>query len=244
MRPRLVLLPPLLNDELVVLMHHHSRDLFHSIVPDPLFLTPPEVYYLLLRRPICLGRFTFFQKLSILFPCKPIPNQVLTLLSTSVDTASSPIHLPSTPIPTETMSNDQPQSPRHWHGDPGNRHEHLNVWVRGGPSSPYFRRPSVPGGSVYTTATGPEMTTDRRGSSSSDMSSNSTNMSSSPPRAPDRRRSSGQNSSLFEGLTSQKRNSADPNFASRRESYTEQAQTGGMFARWWDGYTRGSNQGK
>ncbi|PYI34833.1 uncharacterized protein BO66DRAFT_388309 [Aspergillus aculeatinus CBS 121060] len=60
------------------------------------------------------------------------------------------------------MSNDQPQSPRHWHGDPGNRHEHLNVWVRGGPSSPYFRRPSVPGGSVYTTATGPEMTTDRR----------------------------------------------------------------------------------
>ncbi|PYH75594.1 hypothetical protein BO82DRAFT_359897 [Aspergillus uvarum CBS 121591] len=75
------------------------------------------------------------------------------------------------------------------------------------------------------------------------MSSNSNNMASSPPRAPDRRRSSGQNSSLFEGLTSQKRNS-DPNFASRRDSYTEQAQTGGMFARWWDGYTRGSNQGK
>ncbi|RAL08955.1 uncharacterized protein BO97DRAFT_190802 [Aspergillus homomorphus CBS 101889] len=146
------------------------------------------------------------------------------------------------------MSKDQPQSPRHWHGDFGNRYEHQNVWVRGGPSAPYFRRPSVPGGSVFntaaTTTTGPEMTTDRRGSNSSDMSNSSNNMASSPPRAPDRRRSSGQNSSLFGGLTSQKRNSADPNFASRRESYTEQSQSGGMFARWWDGYTRGSNQGK
>ena len=28
---------------------------------------------------------------------------------------------------------------RHWHGNPGNRHEHHNVWVQGGPKGPSAR---------------------------------------------------------------------------------------------------------
>ncbi|PKY02127.1 hypothetical protein P168DRAFT_41583 [Aspergillus campestris IBT 28561] len=31
--------------------------------------------------------------------------------------------------------------PRHWHGSVGDRYEHHNVWVTGGPPGPY-RRPS------------------------------------------------------------------------------------------------------
>lgn len=41
-------------------------------------------------------------------------------------------------------SNQQPESPRHWHGAVGDRHEHHNVWVRGGPAQAYQgRRPSM-----------------------------------------------------------------------------------------------------
>ncbi|KAJ5579963.1 uncharacterized protein N7459_005948 [Penicillium hispanicum] len=30
---------------------------------------------------------------------------------------------------------------RHWHGNPGNRYEHTNVWVQGGPKGPTARAP-------------------------------------------------------------------------------------------------------
>ncbi|OJI81397.1 hypothetical protein ASPTUDRAFT_46783 [Aspergillus tubingensis CBS 134.48] len=52
-------------------------------------------------------------------------------------------------------NNQQPQSPRHWHGTVGDRYEHLNVWVRGGPPETY-RRPSIP------TTTAATATSDRR----------------------------------------------------------------------------------
>ncbi|PWY93631.1 hypothetical protein BO94DRAFT_532562, partial [Aspergillus sclerotioniger CBS 115572] len=72
------------------------------------------------------------------------------------------------------------------------------------------------------------------------MSSNSANAGNSPPSIGDRRRSSGHGpSSLFESLTSQKRNSTDQTFNTRRESWNEQGQQGGFFSKWWDGYTRG-----
>ncbi|PYH93768.1 hypothetical protein BO71DRAFT_399490 [Aspergillus ellipticus CBS 707.79] len=58
------------------------------------------------------------------------------------------------------MSNDKPQSPRHWHGNVGDRYEHHNVWVLGGPPQP-FRRPSVPT-TTAATATGPDSLIDRR----------------------------------------------------------------------------------
>ncbi|PYH73829.1 uncharacterized protein BO88DRAFT_432184 [Aspergillus vadensis CBS 113365] len=133
-------------------------------------------------------------------------------------------------------NNQQPQSPRHWHGTVGDRYEHLNVWVRGGPPETY-RRPSIP------TTTAATATSDRRGSDSSDMSSNSANLSNSPPSVGDRRRSTGHGaSSLFESLTSQKRNSTDQTFNTRRESWNEQGQQGGLFAKWWDGYTRGGSK--
>ncbi|THC96829.1 hypothetical protein EYZ11_003708 [Aspergillus tanneri] len=42
------------------------------------------------------------------------------------------------------MSNQDPQSPRHWHGSIGDRHEHHNVWVVGGPPQTYVgHRPSM-----------------------------------------------------------------------------------------------------
>ncbi|RAL05874.1 uncharacterized protein BO80DRAFT_421075 [Aspergillus ibericus CBS 121593] len=137
------------------------------------------------------------------------------------------------------MNNQQPQSPpRHWHGTVGDRYEHHNVWVRGGPPQAY-RRPSIPT-TTEATAARPDIT-DRRGSNSSDMSSNSANASNSPPSIGDRRRSSGHGpSSLFESLTSQKRSSTDQNLNTRRESWNEQGQQGGFFSKWWDGYTRGN----
>ncbi|PYH93769.1 hypothetical protein BO71DRAFT_399491 [Aspergillus ellipticus CBS 707.79] len=75
------------------------------------------------------------------------------------------------------------------------------------------------------------------------MSSNSTNMGNSPPSIGDRRRSSGHGpSTLFESLTSQKRNSGDQAYNTRRESWNEQSQQGGFFSKWWDGYTRGGGK--
>ncbi|KAL5359220.1 hypothetical protein BJX96DRAFT_147998 [Aspergillus floccosus] len=131
--------------------------------------------------------------------------------------------------------------PRHWHGSVGDRYEHSNVWVRGGPATAY-RRPSasaIPATASASTV-GHDMN-DRRGSAASDMSagsmSSSANTGSSPP---GRRRSSGHGpSTLFESLTSQKRTSEDASAAARRASYTDQAQKGGFFSKWWEGYTRG-----
>ncbi|KAL4890931.1 hypothetical protein BDV59DRAFT_75749 [Aspergillus ambiguus] len=130
--------------------------------------------------------------------------------------------------------------PRHWHGSVGDRYEHTNVWVRGGPPTSY-RRPST--SAVPATASASTISNDmndRRSSAASDVSasaSSSANTGSSPP---GRRRSSGHGpSTLFESLTSQKRSAEDPSVAARRASYTEQAQKGGFFSKWWDGYTRG-----
>ncbi|KAE8147674.1 hypothetical protein BDV25DRAFT_28902 [Aspergillus avenaceus] len=127
------------------------------------------------------------------------------------------------------MSNQQnnAQSPRHWHGSIGDRYEHHNVWVRGGPAQAYMAQRPAP------TETANAMS-DRRESTSSSMSSGSQ----SPPTAPNRRSSQG--GGLFEGLTNQKRNSTDPMSAARRASYNDQAQQGGFFSKWWDGYTRGT----
>ncbi|KAI9370769.1 hypothetical protein BJX61DRAFT_70662 [Aspergillus egyptiacus] len=127
------------------------------------------------------------------------------------------------------MNNDKSSSPpRHWHGNVGSRYEHQNVWVRGGPPSPY--KPSRPS----TSTTDAFATSDRRSSSASESSASEQHT---PPSVGDRRRSSGHGpSTLFESLTSQKRN---PNDAERRRSWSEQLQPGGMFSKWWNGYTRG-----
>ncbi|KAL2808103.1 hypothetical protein BJX63DRAFT_436425 [Aspergillus granulosus] len=147
------------------------------------------------------------------------------------------------------MSNDgSSTSPRHWHGTVGDRYEHHNVWVRGGPSSAYkATRPST-----TTSTTDAFASTDRRVCLtasywppsqhlySSNASDSSTNAGAhSPPSVGERRRSS-----LFENLTNQKRNSGDDTFAARRQSWNEQAQPGGFFSKWWDGYTRGNYTNK
>lgn len=55
-----------------------------------------------------------------------------------------------------------------------------------------------------------------------------------------RRSSAGSNNGLFSNLQTQKRESSSPDMATRRASWNEQAAKGGMFSKWWDGYTRGS----
>ncbi|RDW57929.1 uncharacterized protein DSM5745_11309 [Aspergillus mulundensis] len=122
--------------------------------------------------------------------------------------------------------------PRHWHGSPGDRYEHHNVWVRGGAASNY-RRPS-------TSTTDAFGSTDRRSSSASEADAGVNEGARSPPSLGERRRSSGHGpSTLFESLTSQKRNSNDGAFAQRRQSWNEQSHPGGFFSKWWAGYTGG-----
>ncbi|RHZ72961.1 hypothetical protein CDV55_108232 [Aspergillus turcosus] len=121
------------------------------------------------------------------------------------------------------MSNG-PESPkRHWHGTVGDRYEHQNVWVSGGPIQTLpGRRPST------------DMN-DRHDSTSSESSTTSAQ---SPTRSGsgERRRSS---SGLFGSLTSTKRNAADPSIAARRQSYLEQSKQGGFLSKLWNTYTRG-----
>lgn len=52
------------------------------------------------------------------------------------------------------MNDDKPQSPpRHWHGPVGNRYEHHNVWVVGGPASSYMAsRPSTSTTDAFATS--------------------------------------------------------------------------------------------
>ncbi|KAL4798936.1 hypothetical protein BDV19DRAFT_386013 [Aspergillus venezuelensis] len=128
--------------------------------------------------------------------------------------------------------NTDKSPPRHWHGDIGNRHEHHNVWVRGGQSSAY-RRPSTGASDAFAT------NTERRSSSASDTSAKAGERS--PPSLGERRRSSGHGpSTLFESLTNQKRSPYDGAFAERRKSWNEQAAPGGFFSKWWSGYTGGN----
>ncbi|GLI73070.1 hypothetical protein PoHVEF18_001279 [Penicillium ochrochloron] len=126
---------------------------------------------------------------------------------------------------------------RHWHGNAGDRHEHLNVWTHGGSMGPANRA---------AWALTPEMMAaeaNRRGSAGSAGSASSSNNAGSPttPSINDRRRSSASSGSpgLFSGLNTQKRESADSNMAARRASWNEQREQGGFFSKLWEGYTRG-----
>ncbi|KAJ5225412.1 hypothetical protein N7468_006637 [Penicillium chermesinum] len=122
-------------------------------------------------------------------------------------------------------------SPRYWRGQPGDRHEHGNVWVPGGPKSPTTKAPWAPT---------PEMIAARR---ESDASASSAGAATNEPYLPtlsERRRSSASSGTqLFSNLHTQKRESTDPDAAARRKSYSEQLAKGGMFSKLWDGYTRG-----
>ncbi|KAL1965948.1 hypothetical protein VTN77DRAFT_5081 [Rasamsonia byssochlamydoides] len=104
---------------------------------------------------------------------------------------------------------------RHWNGSVGDRHEHQNVWLRGGVRGPAVTSPWA------------GWDADRRRNSQTSTSSVSSRRSSS-------------SSTLFTTLTNQKRNSADSSLAARRKSYIEQGpRPTGIFANWWHGYTRG-----
>jgi hypothetical protein len=123
------------------------------------------------------------------------------------------------------MSDDNTR--RHWHGNPGDRYQHLNVWMNGGAKSPSGR------------AAWAMPSTDARRDSNTSTSSNGkqTEGTSGGER---RRSSAGSNTGLFSNLHTQKRESSSPDMATRRASWNEQAAKGGMFSKWWDGYTRGS----
>ncbi|KAJ5373876.1 hypothetical protein N7517_005882 [Penicillium concentricum] len=128
------------------------------------------------------------------------------------------------------MSDDNTR--RHWHGNPGDRHEHLNVWMNGGAKSPSGR------------AAWAMPDTERRDSNTSTSSSGNKGTEGTATNYPslgERRRSSaGSTGGLFSNLQTQKRESTNPDMATRRASWNEQAAKGGMFSKWWDGYTRGS----
>lgn len=55
-----------------------------------------------------------------------------------------------------------------------------------------------------------------------------------------RRSSAGSSQGLFSNLHTQKRESTNADMATRRASWNDQAAKGGMFSKWWEGYTRGS----
>ncbi|OKP00320.1 hypothetical protein PENSUB_7777 [Penicillium subrubescens] len=122
---------------------------------------------------------------------------------------------------------------RHWHGNAGDRHEHLNVWTHGGSKGPASRA---------AWALTPEMMAadaNRRGSAGSASSPNSDNSPTTPSINDRRRSSAGSGSGLFSGLNTQKRESADANMTARRASWNEQREQGGFFSKLWEGYTRG-----
>ncbi|KAJ5142922.1 uncharacterized protein N7515_001709 [Penicillium bovifimosum] len=134
------------------------------------------------------------------------------------------------------MSDDNTR--RHWHGSPGDRHEHLNVWMNGGAKARSPRAAwAMPAGA---------METGRRASDSSTTSQSKQDEATSPPipTVSERRRSSGGSGGLFSNLQSQKRLSTDPGMAGRRASWNEQAAKGGFFGKWWDEYTRGPSTSK
>ncbi|KAJ5895246.1 hypothetical protein N7495_006937 [Penicillium taxi] len=127
---------------------------------------------------------------------------------------------------------------RHWHGNSGDRHEHLNVWTQGGAKGPTPRAPwaLTPEMIAYDTA--------RRASAASNSSVKSDGAADSPttPSVSERRRSSvSGGSALFTNLHTQKRESTDPEFSVRRASWNEQrGQSDSFLGKLWDNYTRGS----
>ncbi|KAJ5156748.1 hypothetical protein N7492_009551 [Penicillium capsulatum] len=143
---------------------------------------------------------------------------------------------------------------RHWHGNPGDRHEHLNVWVQGGPKGPspraawaltpeMMRRDS----STSTASTGSTVnaapTVNANANANANTNANAGTASNASPTFPsisERRRSSaGSGAGLFANLQSQKRESGDPDMVTRRASWNDQMQKGGVFSKLWNGYTRG-----
>ncbi|KAJ5400613.1 hypothetical protein N7501_000599 [Penicillium viridicatum] len=127
------------------------------------------------------------------------------------------------------MSDDNTR--RHWHGSPGDRHQHLNVWMNGGAKSPSGR------------AAWAMPNTDNRRDSNTSTSSDGNKQTERTPSLGDRRRSSaGSSQGLFSNLHTQKRESTNADMATRRASWNEQAAKGGMFSKWWEGYTRGSDK--
>lgn len=136
---------------------------------------------------------------------------------------------------------------RHWNGSVGDRHEHQNVWLRGGVRGPAVTSPwagwdayrrrvrshqkNPPYGFFKKFNTELLYCTQDSESSIKSLSSNSNS-----------RRSSSSSSSgtLFTTLTHQKRSSTDPDLSARRKSYSEQSPTRpGFLSSWWRGYTRG-----
>ncbi|EYE94900.1 uncharacterized protein EURHEDRAFT_456786 [Aspergillus ruber CBS 135680] len=132
---------------------------------------------------------------------------------------------------TTTTIPTAPSPPRHWHGSIGDRHEHHNVWVRGGSPQVYYPARRASSSSEASTSS-----MDRR-TSSANTPSNPSNQNTAPPSVGDRRRSS--NAMLFSGLSTQKRDPLNTNMATRRESWKEQSNQGGFLSKWWDGYTKG-----
>ncbi|KAL1858458.1 hypothetical protein Plec18167_006979 [Paecilomyces lecythidis] len=125
------------------------------------------------------------------------------------DPSSTSKITPSSPSPTR----------RHWNGAPGDRHEHHNVWLNGGVKGPATAAPWK--------LDPPAEGTEQRRTSDASTSSNSSN----------RRKSS--TAGLFSNLTTLKRDSPDPASVARRQSFNDQIAKGGVFSKWWDGYTRG-----
>ncbi|OQE30737.1 hypothetical protein PENFLA_c002G07721 [Penicillium flavigenum] len=129
------------------------------------------------------------------------------------------------------MSNDNTR--RHWHGTPGDRYEQLNVWMNGGAKGPSHRA-----------AWAMPISDTRRDSNTSTSSNGNKPVEDALPNAPttrERRGSSVDSSSgLFSNLNTQKRGSTNADMATRRASWNEQAANRGIFAKWWEGYTRGS----
>ncbi|CAI7660567.1 unnamed protein product [Penicillium palitans] len=129
------------------------------------------------------------------------------------------------------MSDDNTR--RHWHGNPGDRHQHLNVWMNGGAKSP--------SGRAAWAMPNTDTRRDSNTSTSSDGNKQTEGTTPNPPSLAERRRSSaGSSGGLFSNLHTQKRESTNADMATRRASWNEQATKGGMFSKWWEGYTRGS----
>lgn len=130
---------------------------------------------------------------------------------------------------------------RHWNGSVGDRHEHQNVWLRGGVRGPAVSSPWA-GWDAYRRRVSRQQKTQfpfnsmicvltilQDSETSINSVSSSRRSSSSPSGTP-----------LFTTLTHQKRSSTDPDLTARRKSYSEQSPVRpGVLASWWHGYTRG-----
>jgi hypothetical protein len=147
---------------------------------------------------------------------------------------------------------------RHWKGEPGARHEHVNPWGHGGAKGPASRAPWAltpemmtnlnntrrvsPYPSPYPIPQTPcevyRAEGDNQGSDTSTSSQNANAEPSSPQTVSERRRSSS-GAGLFNNLQTQKRDSSDAGMAGRRASWNEQREQGGFFSKMWNDYTRG-----